>query len=70
MYFGEVVGIGNSSVAYFGHQVEIGANATSYIPTDTDSTSTRINDRGNFAGNFDFKVTKGVLEARFKAFDN
>ena len=68
LYFGEVVGIGNSSVAYFGHQVEIGANATSYIPTDTDSTSTRINDRGNFAGNFEFNGNEGVLEARFKAF--
>jgi len=68
LYFGEVVGIGNSSVAYFGHQVEIGAHATSYIPTDTDSTSTRINDRGNLAGNFDFNGAEGVLEARFKAF--
>ena len=68
LYFGEVVGIGNSSVAYFGHQIEIGANATSYIPTDTDSTSTRINDRGNFAGNFEFNGNEGVIEARFKAF--
>lgn len=32
-YFGTVVGIGNSSVAYFGHQLEQGSYATSYIPT-------------------------------------
>jgi len=70
LYFGEVVGIGNSSVAYFGHQVEIGAHATSYIPTDTDSTSTRNLDRGGWAANFDgMNNSEGVLEARFKAFD-
>jgi len=32
-YFGGAVGIGNSSVAYFGHQLEVGSYATSYIPT-------------------------------------
>jgi len=32
-YFGGAVGIGNSSVAYFGHQLEQGSYATSYIPT-------------------------------------
>ena len=32
-YFGGVVGIGNSSVAYFGHQMELGDFSTSYIPT-------------------------------------
>ena len=33
-YFGNVIGAGNSSVAYFGHQVERGSRATSYIPTN------------------------------------
>jgi len=32
-YFGQVIGVGNSSIAYFGHQLEAGSYATSYIPT-------------------------------------
>ena len=42
-YFGGVVGIGNSSVAYFGHQIEVGSYATSYIPT-VGSAVTRLAD--------------------------
>ena len=33
MYFGDVIGVGNSSIAYWGHQLEQGSYATSYIPT-------------------------------------
>jgi len=40
-YFGNIIGVGNSSVAYFGHQVEVGSYATSYIPT-VGSAVTRI----------------------------
>ena len=38
-YIGDVVGVGNSSVAYFGHQFEALPYATSYIPTTTGSAS-------------------------------
>ena len=31
-YFGSIIGDGNSSVAYWGHQLEVGSYATSYIP--------------------------------------
>jgi hypothetical protein len=43
MYFGSVIGIGNSSIAYWGHQLEEGSYATSYIPT-SGSTATRSNE--------------------------
>jgi len=42
-YFGNVVGVGNSSVAYFGHQLELGDFATTLINT-TGSAVTRDND--------------------------
>ena len=40
-YFGFVIGVGNSSVAYWGHQYETGTTASSYIPTDG-SAATRF----------------------------
>ena len=42
-YFGSVVGVGNSSVAYWGHQLEEGSYATSYIPT-AGSAITRLSE--------------------------
>ena len=33
LYFGNVIGVGNSSVAYWGHQLEVATYATSLIPT-------------------------------------
>jgi len=40
-YVGDVVGVGNSSVAYFGHQFEALPYATSYIPTPITGTASR-----------------------------
>ena len=42
-YFGQLIGIGNSSVAYFGQQLELGDFATTLINT-TGSAVTRDND--------------------------
>jgi hypothetical protein len=42
-YFGELIGVGNSSVAYFGQQLELGDFATTLINT-TGSAVTRDND--------------------------
>ena len=42
-YFGSIVGIGNLSVAYFGHQLEENSYATSYIKT-VGTAQTRVLD--------------------------
>jgi hypothetical protein len=61
MYFGSVIGIGNSSIAYWGHQAEEGSYATSYIPT-SGSTATRSAETCNNAGNSNvFNDSEGVL---------
>ena len=39
LYYGNVIGVGNSSVAYWGAQVEQGSYATSYIPTQGGSVT-------------------------------
>ena len=49
-YFGEIIGTGNSSIAYFGHQVEVGEYATSYIPTSGVAVNTFSRDRSYFGG--------------------
>ena len=67
MYFGPIVGIGNSSVAYWGHQLEEGSYATSYIPT-SGSAVTRVADVCNNAGNDQvINSTEGVLYAEISA---
>jgi len=54
--------------AVWGGQIEVGDYTSSYIPNLSNGTTTRNNDAGNFAGDFEFNSNEGVLEARFKAF--
>jgi hypothetical protein len=69
-YFGGVVGVGNSSVAYFGHQLEEKPFATSYIPT-TDSPESRGADSAIKDGLSSYiSSTAGVLYAEFAALSN
>ncbi len=68
MYFGSVIGIGNSSIAYWGHQAEEGSYATSYIPT-SGSTATRSSEICNNGGNEQvINSTEGVLYAEIEGF--
>jgi len=67
-YFGNIIGVGNSSVAYFGHQLEVGSYATSYIPT-VGSAVTRIAEVCNNGGNEQvFNDSEGVLYVEIKGF--
>ena len=49
-YFGAIVGVGNSSIAYFGHQLEENSYATSYIKT-VGTAQTRVADTATGSGN-------------------
>ena len=70
-YFGEIIGTGNSSIAYFGHQVEVGEYATSYIPTSGVAV-TRPAETGLISGDLSsyLNSSEGVLEIRAKALFN
>ncbi len=60
-YFGQSIGVGNSSIAYWGHQVEPLEFSTSLILT-SGSTSTRNADVCNNSGSSDLiSSTEGVL---------
>ena len=60
-YFGPVVDVGNSSVAYWGHQFEALDFATSLIPTDG-AISTRLQDQATNSGNATLiNSTEGVF---------
>ena len=68
LYFGTVIGDGNSSIAYWGHQLEAGSYATSYIPT-SGSTVTRNQDVFTRDGISSLiNSTEGVLFAEIAAF--
>jgi len=67
MYFGNVIGIGNSSVAYWGHQLEEGSYSTSLIPTEG-VAATRLADVVNNAGDVNnFNSEEGTLFAEISA---
>ena len=69
-YFGDVVEVGNSSVAYFGHQFEALPYATSYIPT-TSAPASRGADSAIKDGLSSYiSSTAGVLYAEFAALTN
>jgi len=60
-YFGQVVGVGNSSVAYWGHQLESGTFATSLIYT-TGTPVTRLKDEVSKSGlSSEINSEEGVL---------
>jgi len=71
-YFGSVVGIGNSSVAYWGHQLEQGSYATSYIPTSGQAGGvTRVQDTFTKTGISDkINSEEGVLFVEMAAFSD
>jgi surface protein len=67
LYFGAIIGTGNSSIAYWGHQLEVGSYATSIIPT-SGSTVTRLQDAAFGSGSSDLiNSTEGVLYAEIAA---
>ena len=69
-YIGDVVGVGNSSVAYFGHQLEALPYATSYIPT-TSGTESRGEDSASKDGLSSYiNDSEGVLYAEMSAIGN
>jgi hypothetical protein len=69
-YFGDVVEVGNSSVAYFGHQFEALPYATSYIPTTTGSASRGADLASKDGLSSYISSTAGVLYAEFAALSN
>lgn len=69
-YFGAIIGNGNSSVAYWGHQLEAQTHSTSLIPTDGTSV-TRNQDLCNNGGSVStISSTSGVLYAEIAALAN
>ena len=68
LYYGNVIGVGNSSIAYWGHQLESNSSyATSYIPT-SGGVVTRVLDACNNGGNEQvINSTEGVLYAEISA---
>ena len=69
-YFGSIIGAGNSSISYWGHQLEEGLYATSYIPTNG-SAVTRVQDVANNFGDVNtFNSEEGTLFVEMAALSN
>ena len=68
LYYGNVIGVGNSAIAYWGHQLESNSSyATSYIPT-SGGVVTRVQDVCNNGANEQvINSTEGVLYAEISA---
>jgi hypothetical protein len=70
LYFGSVVGVGNQSVAYWGHQLEALSYCTSLITT-SGSIASRSAEACNSAGNAStFNSEQGILFAEFSYLQN
>ena len=64
-YYGSLIGVGNSSVAYWGHQLELGSYATSYIPTS--GTTVTRNQELCYDATPEINSEEGVLYAEISA---
>jgi len=69
-YFGDVVGVGNQSVAYYGHQFELGSYATSLIYT-SGTEVTRFKDEAS-KDNLESYInsSEGVLYVEMSSLNN
>jgi hypothetical protein len=67
-YYGSLIGVGNSSVAYWGHQLELGSYATSYIPTS--GTTVTRNQELCYDATPEINSEEGVLYAEISALAN
>ena len=65
-----ILWIGNSSVAYFGHQLEVGSYATSYIPTQGSAVTRLADTCDNGANEQVINSTEGVLYFERLVFNN
>ena len=65
LYYGNVISVGNSSIAYWGHQLEEGSYATSYIPTQGSAVTRLADVCTNGANEQVINSTEGVLYAEF-----
>tara|TARA_B100000767_G_scaffold275152_1_gene310721 strand:- start:1487 stop:4195 length:2709 start_codon:yes stop_codon:yes gene_type:complete len=70
MYFGPVIGVGNSSVAYWGHQLEAQSFSTSLIPTDGTSVTRNQDVCTNGGSLASINSTEGVLYAQIASLTN
>jgi len=70
IYFYDAIGIGNSSVAYWGHQLEVGSYATSLILTTNAAVTRNEEAVGKIGVTTLFNSEEGVLYCEIAAFSN